>query len=208
MDLAKAVQEDKDFDMSKIKITVVKLTDVSLAQRACSFTMQLRKESKITLDKLYRCEHSPMKTQLFWIEFENIPSYVSVHFVRHTTDGRIESYVGSNREDITGADPLTINRLTPVSHAVLVNANCLVRMARQRLCKKADVRSQYVMNLIRNEVQKIDVALAKYMVPNCVYRNKCVELRSCGSCIQIMEDEREHERLCEIELGKQIESSR
>lgn len=36
------------------------------------------------------------------------------------------------------------------------------------------------MKQIKNAVQNVDPDLAKYIVADCVYRGKCVELKPCG----------------------------
>ncbi len=64
-----------------MKIIVTKLTDINLMRTACEATF--RGNSKITLDQIYKCQHSPIRTQLFWIEMIDILTFVSVHFVRH-----------------------------------------------------------------------------------------------------------------------------
>ena len=63
-------------------ITVEKLTDISLLRRACAVTMGAE-SSKARLETFYNCERSPIRTQMFWIEMKGIPSFVSVHLVRH-----------------------------------------------------------------------------------------------------------------------------
>lgn len=80
-----------------MKITIEKLTDISLLRKACESTMQAGKTSSVTLDSMYRCEHSPIRTQLFWITMDELPTFVSVHCVRHKIG--IEHYCRSNRED-------------------------------------------------------------------------------------------------------------
>lgn len=156
-------------------ITVDKLTDLALAQRACSFTNHMKK-SKISLDTLYCSEHSPLRTQLFWVEMHGIPTFVSVHLVRHTQG--VTHFVESNRDDRGGADE--VGRLTPVNHAMLCNAQALINMARKRLCTKAHDKTQEVFNQIKNAVEIVDRDLSNYMVPECVYRNGfCPEIKSC-----------------------------
>lgn len=158
-----------------MKITAEKLTDESLMQRACEFT--INKKSNMTLEKIYKCEHSPMRTQIFWIEMEGIPSFVSVHLVRHKIG--VEHFVQSMRDDRGGNG--TEDRETPVNHAMLINAEALVTMARKRLCKKAHPKTVEVMEAIRQAVGDEDLELYKRMVKNCIYRGGCYELVSCGS---------------------------
>lgn len=156
-----------------MKITAKKLTDESLMQRACEFT--INKKSNMTLEKIYKCEHSPMRTQLFWIEMEGIPSFVSVHLVRHKIG--VEHFVQSMRDD-RGGDG-TENRETPVNHAMLINAEALVTMARKRLCNKAHEQTVKVMFAIREAIGSVDVDLTERMIPNCMYRGECFELVPC-----------------------------
>lgn len=160
-----------------MRISVEKLTNVDLARRACQFTIHSHANSMISLGKLYRCEHSPMRTQMFWVEMKGIPNFVSVHFVRHKIG--VEHYVQTMRDD-RGADTIA-NRLTLTNHAMCVNAAALISMARKRLCTKAHTETRAVMDAIRAEVAEVDRDLADYMVPECVYRgNVCHELKPCG----------------------------
>jgi hypothetical protein len=160
-----------------MKITVKKLTDVDLLRAACESTMQAGQTSNMTLDKMYRCEHSPIRTQLFWVEMEGIPTFVSVHFVRHKIG--TEHFVRSNREDRGGDKEAT--RLSPVKHSMLINAQSLITMARKRLCYQAHKETREIMKAIRCVIGGLDPDLERYMVPECVYRGaRCPELRPCG----------------------------
>jgi hypothetical protein len=159
-----------------VRVEVIKLTDEKLMQEACSFT--LNKESKMTLDKIYKCGHSPIRTQLFAVKMYDIPTFVSVHLVRHNIG--ITHFVKSNREDLPGYTG-DLGRLQPVNHFMLMNAEALINMARKRLCAKAHIETQNLIHLIRAEVAKVDLDLVKYMIRECEYRNGyCPELKSCG----------------------------
>lgn len=158
-----------------MKITVKKLTDEKLMQRACQFT--INKETDISLKKIYQCEHSPVRTQMFWVEMFDIPSFVSTHLVRHKIG--VEHFVKSNRDDRGGTGHE--DRNTPVNHAMFINAEALISMARKRLCRKAHKKTVEVMEAIRQAVGEEDLDLYKRMVKNCIYRGGCYELVSCGS---------------------------
>lgn len=160
-----------------MKVIVTKLTDVSLVQKACEYTMH-GKKSSMTLDKIYSCMHSPIRTQLFTIEMIDIYSFVSTHFVRHSQG--VTHFVTSNRDDRGGDSE--VNRWTPVNHMMLLNAETLINMSRKRLCGSAHIEAQKLMQLIKYEIRnKVDYQLAKYMVPECYFRNgKCPELKCCG----------------------------
>ena len=157
-------------------ISADKLTNESLLQRACAVTMG-RDSSAARLDALYDCEHSPIRTQIFWVEMNEIPYFVSVHFVRHKIG--VEHFVKSLRDDRCGKG--NENRESPVNHAMLVNAAALIAMARKRLCAQAHPKTRDVMSALKNAVAAADPVLAKFLVPECEYRgNVCHELKPCG----------------------------
>lgn len=158
-------------------IRVEKLTTIELARRACESTMHKENVSRIPLARLYRAEHSPMRTQLFWVEMIDIPTFVSVHLVRHKIG--VEHFVSTNRID-RGAE-VVADRNTPVRHSMLINAQALVNLARKRLCRKASEETQEVMRRIREGIGEADPELYPYLVPDCAYRGgRCMEMKPCG----------------------------
>ena len=157
-------------------IIAKKLTNLDLARSACSATLGGGK-SNVTLDSLYKCEHSPARTQIFWIEMHGISSFVSVHLVRHKIG--VEHFVQSMRDDTRGKGDE--NRYTPVLHSMLINAQSLINLSRKRLCNNAHRETVAVMQAVKLAVGGEDPALAKYMVPECVYRGGiCHEIKPCG----------------------------
>ena len=160
-----------------MKVTVEKITNIDLLRKACESTMQSGKTSSITLDAMYRCEHSPIRTQLFWLTMDNLPTFVSVHCVRHKIG--VEHYVRSNRPDRGGNGEA--NRKTPIMHSALLNAEAIINMAKKRLCYQAHPETRMAMIAIKEAVEHADADLARYMVPQCVYRGGvCPELKPCG----------------------------
>lgn len=67
--------------MQDFSISVIKLTDESLMRRACEMTFN--GTSHQSLMSIYKSEHSPVRTQLFWIEAKHIPLFISTHLLRH-----------------------------------------------------------------------------------------------------------------------------
>lgn len=164
--------------MADVKVT--KLTDVGLLRAACAATMHGQGgESKASLRAMYETEHSPIRTQLFWIELHGIPSFVSTHLVRHHVG--VDHFVSTNRDDRGGEGDE--GRMTPVSHCMLVNAQALINMSRKRLCGKAHKLARDVMQQVKDCVAEADPDLAIFMVPECEYRGGvCHERTSCGRC--------------------------
>lgn len=160
-----------------MRIYITKLTGVDLLRSACKFTTHGQTDSMMSLAKIYHCEHSPMRTQIFWIEMLGIPTSVSVHLVRHKIG--VEHFVQTMRDD-RGAQAVA-DRNTPVNHAMLLNAQEVINIARKRLCVAAHPKTRLTVETIKDSMYEVDPDLTKYLVPECVYRgNVCHELKPCG----------------------------
>lgn len=160
-----------------MQIIVTKHTDLEEAQACINSTMAGDFHAKASLDQIYSWEHSITRSQIFSVQMIDIPTFVSVHLVRHVTT---TPFVRSNRID-RGGDG-TEDRYTPVTHRFIANAESLMHIARRRLCFQASKETREVIMLLKEEIRKIDPALAKFMVPNCVYRGGiCPEPKPCGN---------------------------
>jgi len=157
-------------------VNVERLTSDDLVRWACSMTIH-GKDTKIGLEKLYKAEHSPIRCDMYKVELRRVPTFVSVHFVRHKIG--VEHFVAGNREDRGGDGEAT--RMTPILHGMLINAQALIGMARKRLCMKTHATTRDWMWGIYLGVNTINPLLAKYLVPECEYRGGfCPEMQSCG----------------------------
>lgn len=161
----------------RIEIKIEKLVGEDVMRRACDMTRKPGMvPSTMTLTKIYRCEHSPIRTQTFWIELRGIFTFVSVHLVRHKFG--VEHFVESNREDRGGTGKE--DRYTPVNHGMFINAQALINMSLKRLCYASAAPTVATWMKLRKAMRKVDPALADHMVPACVYRRGfCPELREC-----------------------------
>lgn len=83
-----------------MKVEITKLTDVKLLQRANSFTTG--RDSHMTLAQAYRAGHSPIRTQLFWVECTDIPLFVASQLVRSHVG--VQFFQRSKRTDRGGED--------------------------------------------------------------------------------------------------------
>ena len=52
----------------------------------------------------------------------------------------------------------------------------------KRLCKCASKETQEAWKLAKDKIAIIDPEMAAVMVPNCIYRGFCPEVKSCGWC--------------------------
>jgi hypothetical protein len=143
--------------------------------KACSAT--IGKEGKPSLLAMLHSEHSPIRSLLFEIEV-NIPTFISVHLVRHSSTGQLH-YVQSMRDDRGGTG--TEDRNTLVQHRMILNAQHIIDMSRKRLCNKSHKSTTKVWQNILKEIFKIMPEMKEVCKPQCEYRgNTCFELSSCG----------------------------
>lgn len=128
--------------------------------------------------------HSPIQALLFRIEFSDIPSFVSVHFVRHhMVDGH---WVSSQRPDRspTGANRHSIPQDAPVNHDIILNAQEILYISRKRLCAQASPETRAAWQMVVDELTKIgEVELAAFCKPECWWcGGQCPEMKPCGLC--------------------------
>lgn len=87
--------------MKDFIVSVRKLTDEELMREACGMTFL--GESHQSLLSIYKSEHSPARTQMFWVTLENIPLFVSTHLLRHHVGS--QPYQLTCRTDRNGGNP-------------------------------------------------------------------------------------------------------
>jgi len=180
----------------KIEVTATKITTADLVHKAAQRTSWNKVKDNINLDKWYRSEHSPIRTQEFWIDLIGLPHFVHTHFVRHHVG--IQPFVKTGREDRGMIGEQT--RWTSGEMSFMINAQALINMARLRLCTQAHVVTRQIFQAIKDEIAVVDPHLAKYMVRECVYRNGyCKEFKPCGFL---------HTEEALTEIGNYIDPSR
>lgn len=192
--------------MKDFTVSVRKVTDEDLMRSACEMTFLGK--SKQSLLSIYKAEHSPARTQMFWVEFRGIPLASSTHLLRHHVGsvpyqltcrddrhggnpglpGRVDEVIkliqeGEIDRAIEELDWIKDNtdRQTPVNLGLFLNAQSLIDMAKLRICLQAHKETREIFNIMREEVNKVDPELASMMVRKCVYRGGiCGEPRCCG----------------------------
>lgn len=159
-----------------MKINIQKLTNADLLRRANEFTTG--HESKMSLATAYRLGHSPIRTQLFWVELREIPLFVASQLVRQHVG--VQFFQKSHRPD-RNPDAKDEGRMTPTDLAFICNAETLINMSHKRLCGKASAETREVVRAICELVEEQDSDLYQHLVPQCVYRGGiCPESKCCG----------------------------
>lgn len=176
-----------------MKVTIKRITDWSVVLDDARFTMNMPGLDKEPSDKfkhsILRAEHSPIRDLRFIIEIEDIPCWVAQHISRHDAfaghymrDGEKEQYfIGTSRTDRTGVNRNELPQDHPVNMRISASAADLIAISRKRLCKKASKETREVWREVVQKMHELDPIVAKYLVPECVYRNFCPEKDSCGA---------------------------
>lgn len=129
--------------------------------------------------KILRAEHSPIRLLTFRIRFTDIPYWVVGHFVRHKVG--VEHFVSTQRTDRTGVDRSKLPQDALVTYTMVANAQALINISRKRLCMQASTETRLAWFLVRCAFDHVGEAeLAAAMVPECLYRGFCPEMKSCG----------------------------
>ena len=112
---------------------------------------------------------------------ENIPSWVSVHFVRHV---HAQPFVKSQRNDRqSNYDRAKAPQDSPVNMIFDVNAEELMVIMNKRLCAQASKETQNVARIMRDLVLEKCPEFEGLLIPMCEYHGgTCHEMYPCGRC--------------------------
>lgn len=127
--------------------------------------------------KLLISEHTPIRLiELDW-SWKGMPSWVSVHWVRH----KWEKFVSTQRDDRKEHD-IPRGKMpqdTPVNFDGYANMQALIDSFRKRLCFCASPETREYAEDFKVSLHLIFPELADVLVPNCIYRCGCPEGFSC-----------------------------
>ena len=137
--------------------------------------------------RMLLAEHSPIRELRFLIQFSAIKTWVSQHLARHDFGGEHHAidcaavqYVATQRTDRTNINRDEQKQSHPVQHSMTVNAQDLINMSRKRLCENASKETREAWEDVKCGISLGDPQMADAMVPECIYRGFCPELKCCG----------------------------
>lgn len=130
--------------------------------------------------KMLLAEHSPIRLVEYEWTWEQIPQWVTVHFVRHHIG--CKKFVHTQRPDRTGSQIPRGEHLQGELNEMDMTANAqeIMAISRVRLCNCASKETREAWTAMLQELKKIDPVLVSKCVPTCVYRGFCPELKCCG----------------------------
>lgn len=189
-----------------MRIEIEKITDERIMREACEMTFLGK--SKMTIKKMAMCEHSPLRTQMYWIRLYDIPLFCSTQLLRHHVGSQpFQLSCRSDRKggnihfqeridkvmDMVADGDLdealcelawlrdNADRYTKVNLGLCLNAQALINMAKDRLCQDASAETRNIFKAIKNKMAVVESDLVPFLVPKCVYRGGiCNSLSPCG----------------------------
>ena len=172
-----------------MKLTIIKkpsAEDWILCKQAAFVTIGKETETEPTLEwkkRILKSVHSPIRTLQYAMFIDDVPSWVSVHLVRHI---HAQPYVSTQRNDRCDRDENYDRRKAqqdaPVKMIWYFNAEEFMTICHKRLCFLASPETRAVIQEIIRQVLKLcpewnDTDL---LVPLCTYRGGlCTEFRPC-----------------------------
>lgn len=123
-------------------------------------------------------EHSPIRRIRAAWQWRGLKYWVSVHLTRHKIG--IEHWVSTQRSDRTGIPRDKLPQDAPVNHACEADAQALINISRKRLCSQAAKETREAWQEVVDAITEQDPVLGSVLVPECVYRGFCPEMRPCG----------------------------
>lgn len=132
--------------------------------------------------KILRARHSPIRYLIYSYYIHDIPSWVSVHLVRHHLG--CQPYVKTQRNDRqTEFDRNAARQDTPVDMIIDINAEELQTIANKRLCMQAADETRAVVAEMCKLAAKATPELDSLLIPDCArHGGICYEMFPCGRC--------------------------
>ena len=124
-------------------------------------------------------EHEPIRD--IWVKWKwrGIKYWIAMHWKTHIWPSR----VNTQRSDRTGVERDKKPQDAPVDFTGDANAQHLIDTMRKRLCGCASKETREYAEDFKAALWEVQPELSDVLVPNCVYRCGCPEMRSCGMWI-------------------------
>lgn len=121
-------------------------------------------------------EHEPIRD--IWVKWKwrGIKYWIAMHWKTHIWPSR----VNTQRSDRTGMDRDKKPQDAPVDFTGDANSQHLIDTMRKRLCGCASKETREYAEDFKAALWDVQPELSDVLVPNCVYRCGCPEMRTCG----------------------------
>ena len=128
-------------------------------------------------------EHSPIRDLSVRFRWKGIKSWIATHWARH----KWECFVQSQRSDRTGVPRDKLPQDAPVDFVGEMNAQAAIDTMRKRLCHQASPETRAYAEDFKAALHDYEPELADTLVPACVFRCGCPEMKTCGWWDQMLQ---------------------
>lgn len=136
-----------------------------------------REPSRTFKRNILIAEHSPIRDLRFRWKWADIKSWIATHWSRH----KWECFIQTQRDDRTGVPRDELPQAQRVTFKGEANAQNLIDTWRKRLCYQAHPETREYAEDFKIALHKASPEVSDVLVPNCVYRCGCPELRPKGT---------------------------
>lgn len=137
-----------------------------------------REPSKAWKRKILISEHDPIRDIIIKFRWQDIFYWVAMHYKTHIWRSRTDSQRNDRQERY---DRNKAPQDTPVDFIGDPNTQHLIDTSRKRLCFQAAKETREYWEDLKVTVRDVgEEEISDVMVPNCVYRCGCPEMRTCG----------------------------
>lgn len=150
-------------------------------------------------------EHTPIRNIYIKWKWSNIKSWVATHWVRH----KWECYVRSQRNDRQEMyDRNKAPQDAPVTFTGEANPHHLIDTWRRRLCRQASPETRAYAEDFKEALKHIEPEISDVLVPNCVYRCGCPEMKPCGFWRDFLKwlDEEDYDPVCRLTIQERYDA--
>lgn len=130
-------------------------------------------------EDMLEARHSPIRRLRFSFDLEDLPSWISVHLVRHI---HAQPYVKSQRNDRqSDYDRTKAPQDAPVNMIWDITGEEMLIIANKRLCNQAAPETRMVVEEMCKQIIQKCPEFREYLVPMCMYHGGvCHEMFPCG----------------------------
>jgi hypothetical protein len=129
-------------------------------------------------------EHSPIRSLLYEIVWEDIPYWTAMHFRTHSAGFKSSDddlyFIQTQRTDRTQKERDSLPQDAPVLLRAQINAQSFINVSRVRLCNLSAKETIAAWKAAISKVSELDGVIEDICVPNCVYRGVCPESLGCN----------------------------
>ncbi len=133
--------------------------------------------SKAFRKKILLAEHSPIRDIVVKFSWPDIPYWVAMHWKTHHWESRVDSQRNDRQSRY---DREEAPQKAPVDFFGDCNAQHLIDTWRKRLCFMASPETRGYAEDFKRVLYEREPEIADVLVPNCIYRCGCPEMKTCG----------------------------